>query len=346
MTRGIVALAGVVVILAGVKAASSIIVPFLFAGFLAVTLARPFLAMRERGIPSAIALLVMIMALVALGMAIATIIRPSIDGFVVSLPAYQENLRLQLSEVWRWIEAMGGDAPRAFVADYINPQAGIRYLGNAGRQLSGLLGWSFIILIIVAFMLVEADRLNQKIQTIADSNQTDVAAVTNTIREVRRYVSLKTLISVLTGAAVTAWLWFLDVDHALFMGLLAFFLNFVPAVGSIIAAIPGVLLAFIIGGPDLAGLAFLGYFVINTALSNVLEPRLMGHSMDISPLVVALSLLFWGWMLGPVGMLLAVPLTMVVKVALEANEGTRAIALLMGSGRPQTPQPSSEPEKR
>jgi len=114
------------------------------------------------------------------------------------------------------------------------------------------------------------------------------------------------------------------------MGLLAFFLNFVPNVGSFVAAIPGVLLGFILFGPAMAGIAAIGYVAINVGVSNVIEPRFMGNNLGISPLIVIMSLVFWGWLLGPVGMLLSVPLTMVVKVILENVPSTKSAAILLG----------------
>ena len=129
---------------------------------------------------------------------------------------------------------------------------------------------------------------------------------------------------------VALWLWGLGVDNALFMGLIAFFLNFVPAFGSFIAAIPGVLLAFVLLGPGAAALAVLGYVVVNVAVSYVVEPRIMGRHLGLSPLIAVVSLLFWGWLLGPVGMLLSVPLTMALKIWLENQETTRPLAILLG----------------
>jgi predicted PurR-regulated permease PerM len=149
-------------------------------------------------------------------------------------------------------------------------------------------------------------------------------------QDVRRYVSLKSIMSLLTGTLVTLWLWILGIDNAIFMGLLAFFLNFVPTIGSFIAAIPGVLLGFILLGPAMAAVTAIGYIVINLGVSNVIEPRFMGQSLGISPLVIIVSLVFWGWLLGPVGMLLSIPLTMAVKVGLEGSSATRSIAVLLG----------------
>ena len=150
------------------------------------------------------------------------------------------------------------------------------------------------------------------------------------IESFNRYLALKTLFSLATGVVIGIWLAVLGVDFALLWGLLAFLLNFVPNIGSIIAAIPAIFLAFIQLGWGPALLTCLGYIVVNVVFGSILEPKFMGRRLGLSTLVVFLSLVFWGWVLGPVGMVLSVPLTMIVKIAMESNEDTRWIAILLG----------------
>ena len=113
---------------------------------------------------------------------------------------------------------------------------------------------------------------------------------------------------------------------------MAFLLNFVPTVGSFIAAVPAVLLAAVQLGLFSAGLTLSGFVVVNLVMGNMLEPRWMGKGLNLSPLVVFVSLVLWGWVLGPVGMLLSIPLTIMIKIALENQEETRWIGVLLGSG--------------
>ncbi len=148
-----------------------------------------------------------------------------------------------------------------------------------------------------------------------------------------KYFSIKTAVSGLTGVLVGIVLAIAGVDYPVLWGFLAFLLNFVPSIGSILAAIPPVLLAIV--QPELgAGTAVVVavfLLAINLVVGTVLEPRFMGRGLDLSSLVVFLSLLFWGWVLGPVGMLLSVPLTATVKIILEAFAEGRPIARLLGS---------------
>ena len=152
---------------------------------------------------------------------------------------------------------------------------------------------------------------------------------------INRYMVIKTITSLSTGIVIGIWLWFLGVDYALLWALLAFLLNFVPNIGSIIAAIPAVLLALVQFGVGKALMTALGYVAVNVIIGSLIEPRFMGRGLGLSTLVVFLSLVFWGWVLGPVGMLLSVPLTMILKIALESNDDTLWIAVILGAGPPK-----------
>ena len=154
-------------------------------------------------------------------------------------------------------------------------------------------------------------------------------------------IVIKTLISLATGLLVGIWLTILGVDFPILWGFLAFLLNYVPSVGSTIAAIPAVLLALIQLGVGSAGMAIAGYMVVNFILDGVVSTRLMGQRLGLSTLVVFLSLVFWGSLLGPVGMVLCIPLTMTLKFACENNKGTHWIAVLLG---PEVPPESMPPE--
>ena len=151
-------------------------------------------------------------------------------------------------------------------------------------------------------------------------------------QDAKRYLVIKTLISTVTGLVVWLWLLILGVDYPVLWGTLAFLLNYVPNIGSIIAALPAVLLALVQLGVGTALLTILGFVVVNVVLGNLIEPKLMGRRLSLSALVVFLSLVFWGWVLGPIGMILSVPMTSLAKIALESYEGTRGLAIMLGSG--------------
>jgi predicted PurR-regulated permease PerM len=159
-------------------------------------------------------------------------------------------------------------------------------------------------------------------------------------------MAIQTVISLATGACVAIFLTIMGVDYPLLWGVLAFLLNYIPNIGSIMAALPPVLLTIIQFGLGRAVGVAIGYLVINMTIGNVISPHLMGRGLGLSTLVVFLSLIFWGWILGPVGMLLSVPLTMTVKIALESSEDTRWIAILLGSEEVDLPEPAPAKKSR
>ena len=160
--------------------------------------------------------------------------------------------------------------------------------------------------------------------------ETSIKRVNSISENINKYIAIKTGISIVTGLLVTIFLLIIGVDYPVLWGVLAFALNFIPTIGSIIALIPAVLLTIVQLGFGDALIVLIGYLVINTIMGNILEPRLMGKGLGLSTLVVFISLIFWGWVLGPVGMLLSVPLTITIKIILDSSEETRWFAILLG----------------
>ena len=186
-----------------------------------------------------------------------------------------------------------------------------------------------VILLMVVFMLLEATIFKYKVRHIFGSKSGGASQVASFSDTVKRYMLIKTGTSLATGIIATIWLMILGVDYPLLWGFLTFLFNYVPTVGSIIAAVPPALLALIQLGLVSSLLSVAGYIVINISIGSILEPRILGHGLGLSSLVVFVSLLFWGWVFGPVGMVLSVPLTMTIKIALSNSESGKWISTLM-----------------
>ena len=182
----------------------------------------------------------------------------------------------------------------------------------------------------VVFILLEVGSFRYKARRALGMPEATFPQLAAFMHAMKRYIVIKTEVSLITGVLVAVWLAILGVDFPLLWGLIAFLLNYIPNIGSIIAAIPGTLLALVQLGLWPAFLVALGYLAINMVMGNFLEPRWMGHGVGLSPLVVFLCLIGWGWVLGPVGLLLSVPLTMTVKIAAESSPETRWLAILLG----------------
>ncbi len=201
---------------------------------------------------------------------------------------------------------------------------------------------TFLIILTVVFILLEASDFPGKLRQAFGDPTEHMTGFGQFTETVNRYLKIKTIFSALTGICVWAWLAVLGVDYPILWGCLAFLLNYVPNIGSIIAAVPAILLALVQLGFGSAVLVAAGYIVVNVVFGSILEPRFMGSGLGLSTLVVFLSLVFWGWVLGPVGMILSVPLTVIVKIALETGKDTRWLAVMLGSGTSHTePRPAA-----
>jgi predicted PurR-regulated permease PerM len=189
-----------------------------------------------------------------------------------------------------------------------------------------------MIFLTIIFILLEIPCLPAKLKKASPSSQKISVRLDRFTKTLKHYLGIKTAISLLTGVLITIILSLIGVDFPIIWGFLAFMMNFIPNIGSIIAAVPAVLLAFLQGGLSLGLMTTACYVTINVVIGNVVEPKVMGRGLGLSTLVVFISLIFWGWLLGPVGMLLCVPLTMFIKIAVEEDEEIGWLAVLLGSG--------------
>jgi predicted PurR-regulated permease PerM len=283
-----------------------------------------------------VALLLVVGLLVVLVVLLTALLNLATRNYGVLLAQYQPALQARTAELFTWLEAQGIETSGTARA-YFNLEWVIRSLGIVAGTLGDVVATAFIVLVITVFMLVEAAALPAKVSHLPGLGDGALATLRQIGLDLRRYMVLKTMTSLLTGALVAGLLLLLGVDFVVTLGLLAFILNYVPVVGSLIASAPGIVLALLEFGFGSAVVTALGYLVINLGIHNAVEPRYMGHDLDLSPLVVLLSVLFWGWALGPIGMLLAVPLTVTIKVILESGEETRWLGLLLAARPPAEP---------
>ncbi len=335
-------LASLVVVLAGIKAASTIVVPFLLSIFIALSCSPIINWANQYRVPRAISVVLVILLIVVFGFMLAGLVGQSMNDFSDNLPIYRKQLVEQFSFVIGRLNDFNIQLNQDQLLSYLDPGAAMNMATSLLTSLGGVLTNFLLILLIVVFMLFEADSFPRKIHIALDDPNMKMRQIDKFLLSVKNYLAIKTLVSLATGLVIGLWLYFLGVDHYLLWGMMAFLLNYIPNIGSIIAAIPAVLLALVQLGPGVAGLTALGFVVTNTVMGNIVEPRYMGRGLGLSTLVVFLSLIFWGWLLGTVGMLLSVPLTMIVKIALESGQDTRWIALLLASDGPELKQLEQE----
>lgn len=321
-----------VVVLAGVKAASTILIPFALAVFVAIV-THPLVKLFQRvRVPKPGAILITVTFVLAVSTIIGQVVGASIKGFSANLPMYTEQLKTQLLSIPALSDVDVLSVSTSTLIAQIDPGMSLKLGLNVLSGFGDVLGNLFLITLAVIFMLFEADLFANKLTKLANGSSHLHTNVANFVESVKGYMMIKTLTSLATGVLVAICLWWMDVNHFLLWGLIAFLFNFIPNIGSIFAAIPAVCLAFVQFGSGTALMVMLVYVAINTLIGSVVEPRFMGEGLGLSTLVVFLSLVFWGWLLGPVGMLLSIPLTMVVKIACDMHPQTAWLSLMLSGG--------------
>jgi len=324
--------AAFVVLIAGVKASADLLVPFLMAIFISVLCMPPIHFLREKGLPHGLSVLLVIVALIVVGILLGSILGNSMSGFSDDMPLYQERLSTMGSGFISWVSSFGLDVDLEQFQAMVDPERVFPLAGAVLSSLGNMMTNAFLILLTVVFVVGEEISLYEKVGIALPKAKNGVESLRAITKTINDYMAIKAAISLLTGFLAWLLLVILGVDYAVLWGTLAFFLNFVPTLGSLLAAVPAVLLALVQLGPLTALFTGVGYVAINAIVGNVIEPKIMGKGLGLSPLIVLVSLVFWGWIMGPIGMLLSVPLTMMVKIALEVFPDTRWIGMLMGSG--------------
>jgi predicted PurR-regulated permease PerM len=323
-------LASFIIVVAGMKAASSILVPFFLAVFIAVICTPPLFWLQRKGVPKVLALVLILVAILIVGLLFGALIGPSLNHFLNSLPEYQERLSTYIATITSWLHENGINIPEEEMP-HIHPGWVMSLAGGIFSALSSVLTNAFLILLTVVFILLEAADLPKKLRLVLKNPERSLSTIEKFSQSAKRYLVIKTLISATIGVVIWLWLLILGVDYPVLWGTLSFLLNYVPNIGSIIAALPVALLALVQLGVGSALLTVLGFVVVHIVVGNIIEPKLTGKGLSLSTLVVFLSLVFWGWVLGPIGMILSVPMTSLVTIALESYEETRGLAIMLGS---------------
>jgi len=329
--RFLVVAASLIVVVAGLRQAGPLVLPFLSAVFLAV-ISMPFMSwLQRRHVPTPLAVVFTVSAAAGVVSALGVVVGRSVGEFaqVVSDSEYNERFEAQASRIREWASEFSLPFADWTPLDYVNPEAVVNLLGGTLGAVAGLLQDAFMVLLAVIFILVEAAGFRAKLRVAFGERGVTLERLSQMILQIQKYLAVKTVVSLATGTLACVWVWVLGVDFPLMWGLVAFMFNYIPNIGSIFAAIGPVLFAVVQFDLGRAIFVAAGYIAINVAFANIVEPALLGRRLGLSVLVVFLSLLFWGWVWGPMGMLLAVPITMTLKIAFENTDELRWIAVLL-----------------
>ncbi|MEN8774172.1 MAG: AI-2E family transporter [Akkermansiaceae bacterium] len=349
-TRILMTAAAVVILIAGLKLGQSFFVPVLLAGFVA-TVSFPITSwLRKRRVPRPIAVLLTVLVDFAFLTGVVVIVI-TLTGDLESkwqdkyYPAMNSKIEevkgtavlalqnLKVPDAQKTVDNYAAIEIPAQIGKNVDPFD----LGkNVAVGVLGFLGTTLLILILTVFMLSEARMFGRRVNAILEARGPNLDRLMDSTADIQRYLAMKTVVSLATGVLAGFLCWAAGLDFYILWGILAFVLNFIPVLGSIIAGIPPFILAFLVDGGPSAIAVGVGYISINIFLGNFLEPMLMGRRFGLSTLVVIISVLFWGFVWGPVGMFLAVPLTMVLKVMLDNSGELRWIAVAITKEKPNS----------
>lgn len=339
-SRPLLALASAIVIIAGLHAAAAVCVPLLLGLFFAV-LSLPLAEWMERhGLRRSWAIFFALLAGVAVVVLLGLFLSAALGELTEAAPIYQVRLQRASTASLAWLQERGLAAPDWTPKDLVRLATSASLLGGTLRSLASVVSDIVLILLTMGFVMLEAAGFRDKLRVAfgrAESSDPRFGQVT---REMQRYLGVKTLMSLVTGLLVGGWVAIVGLDFPVLWGFLAFLFHYIPNIGAILAAAPAVLLGLIQFGSGGAALVALGYLVVDMVLGNVIEPRILGHRLGLSPLVVFLSLVFWGYVWGGVGMFLSVPLTLTAKILIEHTPGLEWLATLLGPN----PEPPSDLE--
>lgn len=324
--------ASLCVVIAGLRAAGSIVVPVLFSAFLAVLATPAVNWLQARRLPDWLAVTLVFVGVIGAFAGVSLLIGNSVSNFSDRIPEYSARLEAMTATWIERLEGQGIELSTSGILELVGKGKVAGFAGDLVASVGSILSNTAFVLITTAFIMAEAAGLPRKIRVALGDPDADISRFRTITSDIQEYLSIKTKISIVTGCL--AWILCLatGVDFPVLWGVVAFFLNYIPTLGSIIASVPPTLLAIVQFGWERALVLAIGYIAINTIMGNMVEPKVMGKRLGLSSLVVFLSLVFWGWIWGSLGMFLSVPLTMVVKILLENSDDMKWLAVLLGSG--------------
>jgi len=327
----LVKIAAIIIILAGVVYAKSIITPFLLALFISIVCEQPISWLEKRKMPRWFALIIVLIGLIVVFSGFAFLIGETVSSFSGNVSKYESTLTEISSSFIQFLNEKGMNIHQDQIFNIVQPAKILEFTASALNKLISMMGNTFLIFLIVLFTLTEFGSFAIKAKAVLVDSDKSVSYFSTILQNIRHYLGIKTLICLLTGILVYLALLIIGVDYPLLWALIAGLMNYIPNIGSIIAALPAVLFALIQLGLGGAIWTLASFMVVNNVLGNFIEPKIMGRGLGLSTLVVFLSLLFWGFIFGTVGMFLSVPFTMTIKIILEQNEKTKWIALILGT---------------
>lgn len=337
--RTLLTVAAFVIVIMGLQAARSVLLPILMAGFLAIiSYSITKLLSKYLRFPHWLAVASTVIADGGILFGVASVIKYLAADMKSTLQSeFTTRMVEKYNELMSWLGKFGLEQQaRELVRspqDLFDTQQLVSIVQSISGQAISFITTCTLVLVLMTFMLGEAKLFKNNLRRLPSSSKGKEDFIV-ALRGIQRYLFIKTVASATTGAL--AW-WAcaaMDVPFAFLWGVIAYVLNYIPTIGSIVAAIPPIIMALLMGGWGDAAIITICYIAINFAIGNGIEPIFLGKQFGIATSVVLLAVLFWGWVWGPCGMLLAVPIMVLIKLALENSRDLSWAATIISDEPP------------
>ena len=329
LQMSLISVACVMIILAGLKAAQAIVVPFLLAIFITVLVSPLVLYVQKLRVGRVFSFLLVTFAFVAIMVFFGSVIFDAIKEFSARLPELQAKFNDVLQGISARLTRFGVEFDVQGLG--VDPNEVAAQISTLLRKTGSIVSTGFFIFIMVSFMVFESSMMDEKIRYFSQRSHATHTFVKKFASNLKKYLLIKTIASACTGALIGLGLWTLGVPYAALWGILAFVLNFIPTIGSIVAIFPTLFVTLSTMDISYSVWTIAIYLAVNVAIGNIIEPRFLGQGLGLSTISVLAGLLLWGFVLGIGGLFLAVPLTMSIQIALASNDKTKSIATLLGN---------------
>jgi len=339
----LIGLAALTLIFLGIQAAADIVNTIFLAIVFAIVFAPLLPWLVSKGAPNWLAFVIVIAIIGASIGGLILLIAVAGSRFISALPTYRDAYEQQTSELSAWLQGYGIDLSASILSSIFDPTKLINTIVNLFSSIGNVFVSVVFMVIVLAYMLLEANRFPRKLRKEYGHHLTFMANLDRFNYDVRRFMIINTAMGALIGILDVILFLILGVPFPILWGVISFLFNYIPTIGFWLALIPPFILTWLSVGPEAALIVFLGYWFINGGIQNFVQPKVMGDGVDLSPLVVFVSFLIWASVLGPVGAIMAVPLTLFVKDLILSNtEETRGLAFLFGASQAEESPSSKE----
>jgi len=316
------------IIVASLKLGSGLVLPFLISFFIFIIFLPLINKLNSFSIPSIISSLIVFSIIIVIIFLLTAFIVSSSNDIVKSIPSYQEKFHQLSPQIIAFFEQFNISLKWSHIINFIEPAKIINQITIFFKGMGNIIVNLFLTLFLVVFLLLESSMILKKAFYLAKTKQ-QKEKLKLFLKSMNRYFLLKTFTSALTALFIWIMLEYFNLQYAFIFAVLAFLLNFIPSIGSYIASFPPIFISMLQLDMIDTITIIIGYLIINNLIGSFLDPKIMGKDLGLSTFVVFISMVIWGWILGPFGMFLAVPLTIAIKIASEDSRNYHWLSIVL-----------------